>query len=537
MKKIIILFACCLGVVSLGAAEPWGIWKRAIFRHTFAIDKLLANQPITYAFEGEFSPEEKELVRLAFLAWVGKPLQYIQESNREEEFQDIIPILQRGFTLIQEVPAGNSDFTVEWAELESHIGASVMPQNDSMLVNVIIKDNMDFFYRIITHEAGHMFGLGDQYWEGMEQNSPIYQSDPNTTQGSIMRSLDELQQFSCDDADGLINLLDLRIYQRDGSFPKRARTGWKSLCPNTTQVYKKSQPTQSASRAIRERDRWEDFTDKRVYYVRYFQRKDIKNQPFSVHLPDLLALFDLEESDRVERNKEGRITAVYGKEFVRRFSYVTGEEGQPGCSGLEIALQTPDGITLEKFSFLVEPDSRNITYLNPNKAVDGMVVRAPGKGVRVEGEKKAIYHLRRAFEQTASPQGENGDFIVSGEVKVDTLEQCDVIYKFSLTKRSNFYDFFVSVSDADTREQKPTTHFVISQDRDSWLPIGVSTAPLPVEQKVFDKALRFLEDNQKWLDSYYRNFYPFLFDQLSTEEIQAQLKQALKSGVRGNMVK
>ena len=538
MKKMIILFACCFPVVSLGATGPWGLWNRAVFNHTFAVDKLLTNRPITYAFEGEFSPEEKELVRQAFLVWIQQPLQYIQESKREQEFQDIIPILQRGVNLIQEVSGpGQADLTLEWAELAEHIGGSVMPPNDKMLVNLIIRNNMEFFYRIVAHEVGHIFGLGDQYWNGMEQSSPIYHTDLNTTQGSIMRSLDDLQKFSCDDADGLINLMDLRISQQNGHFSKRARNGWKSLCPGSTQVYKQAQPTQYASPVTRERDRWEDFTDERTYFVRQEQRGKMKNHKVSVSLPDLLALFNIGEEDRVQRDQTGRIEAIVNKKFVRRFSYIPGENERPDYPKLNILLQTPDGTVLEVFSFLVQPDVQSISYLNENKVVDGLVIEAPGKGVHIEGEKEATYHLRRVFKRTADAETESGIFFVSGEVKVDTLEKSNVVYKFWLTERSNFYDFFVSACETNTRDQKPTVHFVVSQDRESWLSVGSRVNPLPEEKEVFAKAFAFLQDNQKWLASYYQNFYPVLFGQPSTEYIQEQLKQALRPGVNRNMVK
>jgi hypothetical protein len=88
------------------------------------------------------------------------------------------------------------------------------------------------FYETLLHETGHSLGMADQ--DGIQKNSSrIFKTKIVTD--SIMSS--SAADFSCDDADGLINLIDrLNNYRRGGD------KGWRSLCPHYNRVYVDSKP-------------------------------------------------------------------------------------------------------------------------------------------------------------------------------------------------------------------------------------------------------------------------------------------------------
>ncbi len=98
---------------------------------------------------------------------------------------------------------------------------------------IIVKsEKMDLnFYRIIAHETGHSLGMADTYPDS-DNASKKYRTSryPNAL-------MDSGPQLTCDDADGLINLIDrLNGYERGG------KKGWRGLCKGYYRLYKNSNP-------------------------------------------------------------------------------------------------------------------------------------------------------------------------------------------------------------------------------------------------------------------------------------------------------
>lgn len=99
------------------------------------------------------------------------------------------------------------------------------------------------FQPILLHETGHVLGLADQYLGAEESGDGSYTLagiTPLNSLKSIMNSRrrGEKRTLTCDDAEGIINLID--FYSKDASSKRRTR-GWASLCRSDV-VYVESLP-------------------------------------------------------------------------------------------------------------------------------------------------------------------------------------------------------------------------------------------------------------------------------------------------------
>ena len=88
---------------------------------------------------------------------------------------------------------------------------------------------------LLLHEIGHFLALSDQYY------NPGYDNRKHLKTPWRLDMDDSLMAYgntiSCDEADGIINLLDYNFSREHrGAYPARAKKGWKSFCDDT--VYK-----------------------------------------------------------------------------------------------------------------------------------------------------------------------------------------------------------------------------------------------------------------------------------------------------------
>lgn len=116
-----------------------------------------------------------------------------------------------------------------------NIGNEYIP----MTLSLYRKVKMPIWY----HEFGHVLGLSDMYPSGFKEGADkIVRSVNQERTRSIMDSTHDgiVPQFGCEDADGLINLVDQwTIYfekAKHGTdfeqyLPARLKDGWQSFCP------------------------------------------------------------------------------------------------------------------------------------------------------------------------------------------------------------------------------------------------------------------------------------------------------------------
>ncbi len=88
---------------------------------------------------------------------------------------------------------------------------------------------------VAQHEAGHTLGLGDLY-EGDDNahNSRVYTLAGFYRGETIPSVMNREQKLTCDDADGLANLLDFFLADEKSS---RRQTGWVGFCPGRRLAY------------------------------------------------------------------------------------------------------------------------------------------------------------------------------------------------------------------------------------------------------------------------------------------------------------
>ncbi len=235
MKRIIGLLACLL--TGTTSAYAWGIMDSALTNSRYAVDKLLRQEPIYFDAAPEVSPQEEVLFISSVQQWPQKVLEIIKQSGRAEEFQDIEPLLQQGITVTKRMTAPDIILSIGNDCGDKHTAGCFLAGRPHRLSFAKLTDNANLFSTVLLHEIGHYFGLADQYWPEFSHAHPSYSSELDIHVDSIMN---QAPSITCDDADGLINLIDLRLFQKRGYFSERADTGWNSLCASSNNRYQRS---------------------------------------------------------------------------------------------------------------------------------------------------------------------------------------------------------------------------------------------------------------------------------------------------------
>ena len=222
--------------------------------------------------------------------WINNVKTNIEKSARTNEFQDIMRYLNSpkityvnhgsSFKNCDEFPGDNSVFDLRlMAETNEDANSFIAVKNGhlayasgSIRKHIMIffhpdyinenwidiyaskhDDFMDYevqskafnilFQPTLLHEIGHILGLADQYLGTEDQGDESYTLAgivPVNSLKSVMNSRrrGEKSMLTCDDAEGIINLID--FYSKDAS-SKRRTSGWASLCRNDV-VYVESIP-------------------------------------------------------------------------------------------------------------------------------------------------------------------------------------------------------------------------------------------------------------------------------------------------------
>lgn len=225
--------SCLLVVVAATNTFAWGILSEVVENpRIFAVGKLLSKTTIYYTVEGEITPENEQIFTDNIRKWPQEVARLIEQSSRQEEFRDVLPVLQHPLQ-IKRAPRGVSPHITLKLRESPHSSRGEFIADER---SIYVSPSTDFEYTSL-HEIGHYFGLADQYPAHRGNAHAEYSSNADTAEDSLMNTG---KQITCDDADGLINLIDLRQYQRNKVFSNRANVGWKSLCPNSANIYKKA---------------------------------------------------------------------------------------------------------------------------------------------------------------------------------------------------------------------------------------------------------------------------------------------------------
>ena len=157
----------------------------------------------------------KQIFLDSFDNWLERTKYYISENKKEEDFKDILEILNNKQNLRQ-LPCSfseegeiklDADLTVVYKlDASDYCGDAIscflIPQS-ALIVSTIADSSIEEYKKFVTHELGHAFGLADQYSGAMYDGSFLYNS--KVKRPSIM---DDSEKVTCDDADGFITSID-----------------------------------------------------------------------------------------------------------------------------------------------------------------------------------------------------------------------------------------------------------------------------------------------------------------------------------------
>ena len=311
MRRVFFLYflwVLCLTAPILGRAEkPWGALNDYVdhTHYRYAMDFLMFNPTIYYNTSDEITPEQEAMFVKNVQKWPQEVLRIIREQKLESKFKDITPILEKSVTLKKR--ANKPDIFLKLAEKHDcgqDWAAGCFSNDTNPFEIAVVRQHQADFNNIILHEIGHFYGLGDQY-EGSRVNTHAeYSSDVNKEYGSVMQGGNH-SEITCDDADGFINLIDIRRSKmNEGKFSKRAERGWVSLCPQSANFY---QNGKTINRKIQDLLR---HPTPGYAVLRTYHKGSAEGDGLLVRLPDRSLLFDTTEAQITRDPKTNLITAI-----------------------------------------------------------------------------------------------------------------------------------------------------------------------------------------------------------------------------------
>lgn len=249
-----LLLLGCMLFGALGVlATPWGAMADYVDEYTpsktgekYLLRKILNGQTLSIGLQRDAYTDKhydklSRLIVESYNEWFSNAAHHIEKAGREAEFADILPVLHQGvhiqvgeqgsdlifvflpFREIQAECGRNADGCYTLNEAIRHI---YLPANDGILKLVSL--GKETKKRIGLHEIGHSLGFSDQYFQARSVNSDVMYGSTEE-RATIMQHAGHL---TCDDADGMINLIDITRGTRRGG-----DHGWKTLCPKSQEYY------------------------------------------------------------------------------------------------------------------------------------------------------------------------------------------------------------------------------------------------------------------------------------------------------------
>lgn len=190
---------------------------------------------------------EKELSTIiteSFQVWFDDTKAAIEEAGRQDEFSDIMPILDRPiktkkvnkdimdyypdavikfyFTNEQTMHSKCGSDTARGCAANRKVRTVSPYSGNPYFTKELVK-------KILIHEIGHIYGLIDQYKNTGDSDTTYATTDRFIRRKSVMGA-DYSAHLQCDDIDGFINLIDLTLYLQNGTWSNSAKRGWASFC-------------------------------------------------------------------------------------------------------------------------------------------------------------------------------------------------------------------------------------------------------------------------------------------------------------------
>lgn len=237
-------------------------------------------QTVPYAGEHlpEYYQQAAKVTQAAYQSWFDNLRIQIRQTKRKKEFKDLLALMPErvAFSFIngpqgeypyiscEQLPAQEIDLRIRATLFKQSSGGYAVqqgrasftfwlqPQNMGLAEDndpqFVIKDRSSL--QIARHEAGHTLGLGDLYIANASpENSSIYTLEAFYPAKSIASVMNKEADLTCDDADGLANLLDFFAGHTSSS---RREKGWISFCPGRHIAYAHALPVEITSAQMEE---------------------------------------------------------------------------------------------------------------------------------------------------------------------------------------------------------------------------------------------------------------------------------------------
>lgn len=265
MKILFVLFFS-LFITAAGWSAPFGFLPGVENRDNpnspaLLLRKIVAGKPVCAVVHnlrsGDTHTEAEylEMLRQNYQAWFNFALQTVKESGREKEFEDLLPALRTQVVVQKDCAAPDILFFILPAqEMEKACRSSAAlacVDNTSVPYKLYFSPKKGLANwasggneNMLAHELGHTLGLADQYRYGRINSSMVYHT-PDSSKG-IMSNAKRGITFSCDEADGLINLLDVGVYGN----ARGGKQGWRSFCAKRNYRYVQGRPSSNAKYAV-----------------------------------------------------------------------------------------------------------------------------------------------------------------------------------------------------------------------------------------------------------------------------------------------
>ena len=514
MKRVFFscsLWVLCLTAPVIGRAEnPWGALDEFVDSKNvrYAMDALVSHQPILYMVSENVTPKQKDIFVESIKQWPQAVLKIIKSANREKEFKDILPILQTPMDIVETKRSPDVLFTV-LTETDNNAcegdGGCFSEGNGAEPAEINIIPSKKFgFSHTVLHEVGHYFGLSDQYEDARKNSHSNYSSDVNQKQGSIM---DRANDITCDDADGFINLIDLRIARLNkGKFSKRARKGWRTLCPNNYNFYRKAN-TINRKRADFLRTNNPDFMELRSYHKGKIKQESL------IELPDPAGLFDI-GTDRnpniVERDPKTKLITSIKTPLTTYTAAQTVQE-----DGAKSIFYNPKP---EKVFW-----TRTFTYLPSERQADGKIfvpVIVTEYIDNIQTEKRNIRLIEDGDLKGSSPIS-----IYAGRYNCATKSPNRTVRIILENKKVVSFKIYNTASESERYGLSGTAEdsSMVATIAGKKVPCTPDSFTNGICQEVFDYWTSY-KTHVRTIKSLYKNFYDPLFDISGTQAQQIQRK-------------